>query len=191
MSIVLDPSKNFVAIQIMYIEDVDEKHGNTRYYFINSRADMDNWKAKGYLTETEMTEVLSKPEPEPEPARTAQKQPGMPVQPPKPPQDPKKIISVLKTWWSRMTWKEQNQIYATCLHQVPTNEGRSRTELDMIAYRDQKLKTCLKKWDLKDDNGQDMPITETIIDQLVPEVAQELLNSFELVTEASEDELKN
>ena len=189
MSIVLDPSKNFVAIQIMYIEEIDEKHGNARYYFINSRADFDNWKAKGYLTEAEMSEVLSEPDP---PPRTAQKsQPGMPVQPPKPPQDPKKMISVLKTWWSRMTWKEQNQIYSNCLHQVAVAEGRPRTELDMISYRDQKLKTCLKKWDLKDDNGQDMPITENIIDQLVPEVAQELLNSFELITEASEDDLKN
>ncbi len=187
MSIVLDPSKNFVAIQLMYIEEKDEKHGNIRFHFVNSRADLDNWKSKGYLTETEMSEVL----PEPEPAKTTPNQPGMPVQSPRPPQDPKKMISVLKTWWSRMTWKEQNQIYANCLHQIPTSEGKTRTELDMISYRDMKLKTCLKKWDLKDDNGQEMPITDTIVDQLVPEVAQELLNSFELVTEASEDDLKN
>lgn len=189
MSIVLDPSKNFVAIQLMYIEELDEKHGNTKFYFISSRADLDDWKAKGYLTEAEMPETLPDSVQPPQPAQ--KNQPGMPVQPQKPPQDPKKVISVLKTWWSRMTWKEQNQIYSSCLHQVPTGEGKARTELDMISYRDLKLKTCLKKWDLKDDNGQDMPITETIIDQLVPEVAQELLNSFELVTEASDEQLKN
>lgn len=182
MSIVLDPSKNFVAIQLMYIEEKDKKHGSMRFHFISSRADFDNWKAKGYLTETEMSEVLPEPE-----AKTIQNQPGMPAQSPRPPQDPKKVISVLKTWWSRMTWKEQNQIYASCLHQVPMSEGKTRTELDMISYRDMKLKTCLKKWDLKDETGQDMQITDTVIDQLVPEVAQELLNNFELVTEASEE----
>ena len=90
-----------------------------------------------------------------------------------------------------MTWKEQNQIYSRCLRQIPEAEGKTRTELDMIMYRDMKLKTCLKKWDLKGDNQQDIPITENIIDQLVPEVAQELLNNFEKVTEASEDDLKN
>lgn len=184
MSIVLDPSKNFVAIQIRYIEEQDEKHGNVRYHFINSRAEFDKWRTKGYLTETEMSEELSGPNPDP----VQKNQPGMPLQPPKPPQDPKKIISVLKTWWSRMTWKEQNQIYSRCLRQVGA-EGKTRTEMDMISYRDLKLKTCLKKWDLKDDNGQEMPITDTIVDQLVPEVANELLSNFELVTEASEEQM--
>jgi len=179
MSIVLDPSKSFVTIQLMYIEDKDEKHGNSRYYFVNSRADFDKWKAKGYQTEEEITKAAAVPD----------KQPGMPV---KPPQDPTKVIQVLRTWWSRMTWKEQNQIYSRCLRQVPgANEGATRTELDMISYRDMKLKTCLKRWDLKDDAGQDIAVSEVIVDQLVPEVAQELLNNFELVTEAGEDDLKN
>jgi len=186
MSIVLDPSKNFVTIQIMYIEEKDSKHGNARYYFINSRADFDKWKSKGYLTEEEMEKITAVPAPAPQ-----KEQPGMPVQPPKPLQDPTKIISILRTWWSRMTWKEQNQIYSRCLRQVPGAEGKIRTELDMIAYRDMKLKTCLKKWDLKDDSKQEVPITENIIDSLVPEVAQEMLNNFEMVTEASEDDLKN
>ena len=186
MSIVLDPSKNFVTIQLMYIEEKDAKHGNTRYHFVNSRAEFDNWKAKGYLTEEEMEKAVAVPAPSPK-----KEQPGMPVQPAVPPQDPTKIISVLRTWWSRMTWKEQNQIYSRCLKQVHVEEGKTRTELDMISYRDLKLKTCLKKCDLKDESKQEVPITENIIDQLVPEVAQELLSNFEMVTEASDDQLKN
>lgn len=186
MSIVLDPSKNFVTIQLMYIEEHDKKHGNTRYSFINSRAEFDSWKSKGYLTEEEIDKANAVPDPVPQ-----KDQPGMPVQPSKPPQDPTKVISILRTWWSRMTWKEQNQIYSRCLHQVAGAEGKTRTELDMIMYRDMKLKTCLKKWDLKDDNKQEVSVTENIIDQLVPEVAQELLNNFEKITEASEEELKN
>ena len=186
MSIVLDPAKNFVTIQLMYIEEEDSKHGNTRYYFINSRAEFDKWKSKGYMTQEDMDKAAAVPAPSNAPQKD---QPGMPVQPPKPPQDPKKIISVLRTWWSRMTWKEQNHIYSRCLRQVPGAEGKTRTELDMISYRDLKLKVCLKKWDLKDDNKQDIQVSESIIDQLVPEVAQELLNNFEEVTEASEEQM--
>lgn len=184
MPIVLDPSKNFVAIQIMYIEQENEKHGNSTYHFIGSRAEFDTWKNKGYSTADE----LSKQQLEDKPKEA--NQPGMPL---KPPLDPKKVISILRTWWSRMTWKEQNVIYSRCIRQIPSESasGGTRTEMDMITYRDLKLKTCLKKWDLKDDNGQDIAVNENVIDNLVPEVAQELLNNFELVTEASENDLKN
>lgn len=186
MSIVLDPSKNFVAIQIMYIEEQDEKHGNTKYHFINSRAEFNNWKSKGYLTEEGIDKAAAIP-----PEIPQKNPPVASVQhsTPKPSHDPTKVISVLRTWWSRMNWEEQNQIYSRCLRQIPEAEGKVRTELDMIMFRDMKLKTCLKKWDLKDDNKQDIPITESIINQLVPEAAHELLNSFEKVTEASENEL--
>lgn len=164
---------------MMYIEDQDEKHGNSKFYFINSREDLDSWKKKGYLTTDEMNKSK---------LPDSESKPGMPE---KPPVDPKKVIQVLKTWWARMTWKEQNQIYSRCLKQATDSEGKTRTELDMIFYRDLKLKVCLKKWDLKDDNGGEIHVSDNIIDNLYPEVAQELLNQFELITEASETELKN
>ena len=185
MPIVLDPSKNFVAIQFMYIEEENEKHGNSTYHFIGSRADFDTWKKKGYSTVDEITQQQLDTK---DTDKQKTDQPGMPL---KPPIDPKKIIKILRTWWSRMTWKEQNQIYSRCIRQVPSEGGGARTELDMISYRDFKLKTCLKKWDYKDESGQDVPVSENIIDNLVPEVAQELLNNFELVTEANEEDLKN
>ncbi|MHA2279293.1 MAG: hypothetical protein ACXAC5_00170 [Promethearchaeota archaeon] len=179
MSIVLDPSKSFVNFQMMYVEEKDEKHKNSRFHFINSRLEFDEWKKKGYVTSDELEKSNLNP---------GKSEPGMPE---KPPINASKVIQILRTWWSRMTWKEQNQVYARCLRQSADAEGKTRTELDMIAYRDFKLKTCLKKWDLKDDDGQDIPVSEQIIDNLYPEVAQELLNHFELVTEASDDELKN
>jgi hypothetical protein len=167
----------------MYIEKTDEKHGNSTYHFIGSKGELDRWKSKGYMTEDEIDRLKAVPDPAP---GQPQLQPG----PPEKPHDPKKVISILKTWWSRMTWKEQNQIYSQCLRQVPSVEGKTRTELDMIIYRDMKLKTCLKKWDLKDGN-QDVPVSDSVIDMLIPEVAQELLNNFEMVTEATDDDLKN
>jgi len=180
MSIVLDPSKSFVNFQVMYIEEIDEKHGNSTFKFINSRAEFDEWKRKGYATSDEFKEWSRSSPPE--------NKPGMPE---RPQLDSKKIIQVLRTWWSRMTWKEQNQIYARCLRQSTDSEGKTRTELDMIAYRDFKLKTCLKKWDLRDEQGNEITVSDTIIDNLYPEVAQELLSQFELMTEASDTELKN
>jgi hypothetical protein len=162
----------------MYIEEEDDKHGNSRFHFINSREEFDSWKQKGYLTADEISKATLPP---------SQNKPGMPE---KPSVDPTKVVQVLRTWWSRMTWKEQNQIYSRCLRQTTDSEGKTKTELDMIAYRDFKLKTCLKKWDLKDGNNE-VPVSDTVIDNLYPEVAQELLNQFELITEASDTELKN
>jgi len=90
-----------------------------------------------------------------------------------------------------MTWKEQNQIYSRCLRNTAAADGTTRTELDGISYRDMKLKTCLKKWDFKDDKGEEIPVSESVIDRMVPEVAQKLLETFESVTEASEEDLGN
>jgi len=183
MSIILDPSKNFVAIQIMYIEEKDSKHDNVKYSFINSHAEFESWKAKGYSTKEEIeiskTTTASSP---------SENQPGMPVG--SSGQNSEKIIQVLKTWWSRMNWKEQNIILGQCFKQTTGSDGESKTDLDMIVYRDMKLKTCLKKWDLKDDNNQEITITPSVIDSLVPEVAQQLLNNFEQVTEATDKQLK-
>ncbi len=180
MGILLDPSKNFITIQLQYIEDENERNGTSRFYFINNRKEAASWVAKGYLTSDafEQAKLASSDKPTP----------GMPA---KPPPDPKKIVQILRTWWSRMSWREQNNLYARCLKQSTSPDGKARTDLDAISYRDMKLKTCLKKWDLKDDSGNEVTITETVIDNLVPEVAQELLNQFELLTEAGEEDLKN
>ncbi len=177
MGIILDPDKNFVTVQLMFVESKDEKHGASKFYFVNSRADFDAWKKKGYSTVDEGKTLDS-----------AEDKPGMPK---KPIQDPKKIIQVLRTWWSRMNWKEQNQIYARCLRQSTDSEGKTMTELDMISYRDMKLKTCLKRWDAKDDDGKEIQLGDNMIDLLDPTVAQQLLSEFEKVTEASEEDLKN
>jgi len=180
MSIVLDPTKNYINFQVMYVEEIDAKHQSIKFHFIKSREEFDSWKGKGYSTTDELEKLdLDK----------GKKQPPQPGMPEAPPIDPNKVIQILRTWWSRMTWKEQNIIYARCLRQSTDSEGKTRTDLDMIAYRDFKLKTCLKKWDLKDDKGNDTPISEHIIDNLYPEVAQELLNQFEQITEATDEEM--
>lgn len=172
MAIVLDPSKQFINITVYYIEET-MPHGHTVFHFVRSSKEFENWKTKGYHTEEEIRELL-KP--------TDQKKPAQNV-------DSSKIIEKIMTTWKRLTWKDQNTIFSKCLRTVPGLDGKPVTELDSISYRDQKLKTCLKKWDLRDENGQVSPVTTDTIDILLPEVAQELLNSFERVTEPTAQEL--
>lgn len=179
MSIVLDPDKNFVAIQVMFVEEKDEKHGNCKFNVINSKAEFDAWKKKGYLTSDEITQTDLTP---------TEDKPGLPK---KTVVDTTKIIQILRTWWCRLNWKEQNIIYARCLRQSTDVDGKVRAELDMITYRDMKLKACLKRWDAKDDNKKDIILNDQMIDWLDPTIARHLLDNFEKVTEASEEDLKN
>ena len=86
MPIVLDPSKNFVAIQIMYVEEKDEKHGNSTYKFIGSRTEFENWKKKGYSTIDELQQHQQL-----ESTKKEADKPGMPLTPPP---NPNKIIMI-------------------------------------------------------------------------------------------------
>lgn len=174
MSILIDAS-NLVTIAIFYVEE-KKKQGGTVFYFMKSQDEFEEWKSKGYITQEEFDKT---------------KQPINPGMPEAPQVDPEKIIQSLTTWWSKMSWKEQNLSYSRCLKQIVGPEGEQINTLDTLMLRDMKLKTCLKKWDLKDKEGQEVPVNDMVIDMLVPEVAQELLSSFERVTEIREDDLKN
>lgn len=176
MSILMD-SSNLIAIQIFYIEE-KKKQGGSIFRFMKNQEEFDEWKRKGYVTQEEFDKAQQK----------GNIDPGMPESPSL---DPEKIIQSLSTWWSKMSWKEQNSTYSRCLKQVTGPDGDQITILDTLAFRDLKLKTCLKKWSLTDNEGQEVPVSEMVVDMLVPEVAQELLTSFERVTEISEEDLGN
>lgn len=169
MSIVLDPNKQLVNIVTYYIEK-EKKAGNSVFYFINSAESMDEWKNKGYITKSGLAEKRKSGE-------DFATQAG--------------IIEELRTTWRRLTWKDQNDISAKSLMHIPTQDNQTRIQWDGIKFRDMKLKVCLKGWDLTDENGNKVPITNEVIDNLVPEVANQLLNDFERVTEPSEDDLGN
>lgn len=175
MSIVMDAS-SLITIQIMYIEET-RKHGSTVFRFIHSQDELDGWKEKGYLTQEEFDST-----------KMTKIDPGMPEAPVA---DPNKIISVLNTWWSRMSWKEENACYSQCMNNIVGTDGTPIMTVDAIKMRDMQLKTCLKKWSLTDNEGREVPISDLVIDNLVPEVANELLSAFEKVTEVSEEDLKN
>lgn len=166
MGILLNPDRRFISIDIYYVEEI-KQHGNSVFHFIHSPSEMNEWKAKGYVLEGD----------QPQPAGTAQKK-------------PEKMIHRLNTNWTRLTWKEQNTITAHCIKTVSGSDGRTAYEIDGIKLRDLKLKMCLKKWNLIGEQGQHIEVTPEVIDTLDPVVANELLSSFERVTEPSEVDLK-
>jgi hypothetical protein len=177
MPIVLDPTKSFVNITIYYIEE-RKKNGNSVFHFINSAESLEEWKAKGYKTRQEITQELQNVNPNNQfnvPKATT----------PQVIAAHNKIIEVIQTVWKRMTWKEQNAVFAQSLRVIA-----GESEIDALKYRELKLRTCLKKWDAKDDDGNPLPLTPETLDNLCPEVASELLRSFERVTEPSEEDLK-
>ena len=100
-------------------------------------------------------------------------------------------LKELNTGWKILAWVEHNEINSECINYDTNEKGINVTGIDFIKFRDMKLKMCLKTWDLKDDNGQAIPITKDKIDLLNPDVANELLNGFEKVTEVGADELGN
>jgi len=182
MSIILDPNKSLINIEMYYIEE-KKKHGNTVFHFIKSKEEMEEWKKKGYRTEQEMQ--VSQPTIEKVPG--TEKVPGSVVQS----FDANKIINRVETSWKRITWSDQNTLLSVSMKNIPGSDGRMVAELDGIKYRDKKLKTCLKRWDIKDENGQIVQVNDNVIDMLAPEVAQELLASFERITEPTEEDSKN
>jgi hypothetical protein len=156
MSIIIDPAKTLVSIEILYLEE-EKRHGNTVFSFIRSKEELDQYVSDGYSPDST---------------------------------DPSKKIKSLKTIWKRLNWKEHNSIIAKSMLQAVSPTGQASSRLDPIIYRDQKLKTCLKKWDLKDDEGKDVELNDMIVDNLAPDVAQELLDAFERVTEMTSADLK-
>lgn len=167
MGILLEPNKRFVAIELYYVEEV-KTHGNSVFSFIRTREELEDWKKKGYTVEGDQTQ------PQPDPAKKSPK-----------------LINKLVTHWTKPAWKEQNTLISRSLR-TTTSEGRAINEIDGVKYRDLKLKLCLKKWSLLDEaSGQPVPVTPEVIDMLDPSVAQELLSSFERVTEPTPEDLKD
>ena len=163
MSIVLDPNRDqLLSIELHYVE-IKKKRGNTVFHVIHNAQEFEEWKAKGYTPIAELKQG----------------------------QQADKVIQKIQTSWRGIRWKEQNIIYSRSLRPSQKPDGTMFDTIDPLKYRDLKLKMCLKKWDAKDEKGNDIPVTDDIIDNLEPTVAHELLAAFEKVTEPNDDDLKD
>ncbi len=97
----------------------------------------------------------------------------------------KKRVQVLNTGWRSLTWKEQNDITKESMY-YDHNQGMQ--DVDYFSYRDQRIKKCLKSWDLKDDQGRPQPCDAERIDQLPAEVVFALVNKYDSAVTLDEEE---
>jgi len=178
MPFTLDPNRSVVNITIYYVEE-EKMHGNSVYHFIRSEQDMKEWTAEGFKVEPER-----KPAPHvPGAAQQYEKR--------EKPTFANRMIGLLRTTWRRPTWRDQNSIMTQATRRINTEGENINIEIDPVTYRDLKLKKCLVGWDILDNDGKPVDVTPDTIDLLPPEIAGELLSSFEKITEPSETDLKN
>jgi len=165
MPIIIDPNKQLINITCYYTEKA-KPHGNSLYYFIKSAEELQRFKDRGFVLESEAAKDIN----------------GKVTTP------PDKIIYVLETTWRTPTWRDQNLIFTKSVKHLTRPDGTFTNEIDAIAYRDWKLKVCLKKWNVMSTDNKPLDVTEGLIDNLNPVVAQELLAAFEKVTEPNESD---
>lgn len=99
-----------------------------------------------------------------------------------------KIIEVLKTKWSLLTWKEQNEVMKVSSQTI--NQQTGERQFNFLAYRDAMVKRCLREWNIT-ANEKAVPVTPDAIDRLPAPIVTNLYQKFERLIDYSEKELGN
>jgi len=93
-------------------------------------------------------------------------------------------IKVLTTMWKVLSWGDQNNLSKMCERYTPDGlQG-----IDYFKFRDLRMKSCIKSWDIKDIKGTPVPVTSEIIDTLPPDIVFALIDRYDTTTEGSQDE---
>ena len=99
-----------------------------------------------------------------------------------------KSVEILKTKWSLLTWKEQNEVMNLSSQMINPQTGER--QFNFLAYRDAIIKRCLKEWDIT-LNEKPIPVTSEAIDSLPGPVVTNLYQQFEALIDYTEKELGN
>lgn len=99
-----------------------------------------------------------------------------------------KSVEILKTKWSILTWKEQNEVMNLSSQVISPQTGEKL--FNFVAYRDSIIKRCLKEWNIISD-GNAVPVTSEAIDSLPSMVVTNLYQQFETIIDYTEKELGN
>jgi hypothetical protein len=99
----------------------------------------------------------------------------------------KEEVQVLHTKWRPLLWIEHNEVSEKASNS--TNLQTGEREFNFVAYRDAIVKKCLKEWDIKTSEGQDVPVTPENINRLPASVIATLYRKFESAIEYNENEL--
>jgi hypothetical protein len=96
-------------------------------------------------------------------------------------------VETINSKWKQSNWQEENSILDKCMR---TNDMTGMPETDFIKYRDMKVKTMLKDWDLRAEDGTKINCNKDMINRLPAEIVFALLNKFESLTAFDADEQK-
>jgi len=102
-------------------------------------------------------------------------------------QSNEKNIEVLNTKWKPRSWQVNNLIIQ---NSQTYNPQTGAEELDIIKYQDNLIKQCMISWDLKDEEGNDVPITPDNIDDLPLEIVRYLVSTYDRSNIMSSEERK-
>lgn len=97
-------------------------------------------------------------------------------------------VCLLKTQWRILSWKSQTEITRESAY---FNRQEAFQDLDIWKFRDLRIKACMVSWDLKDDNGQAVPVKPDVIDQLPADVVLSLVSKYDLAVSLNDEESKN
>lgn len=102
--------------------------------------------------------------------------------------DPEKkdLVKTNRFNFTQLTWAANNAL----LQKATTyNFQKNESELDYVKLRDGRFKAILRGWDLKDAQGNALPLTEQAIDRLQPAVIFSLLEKYELAMAPDKEEI--
>jgi len=97
----------------------------------------------------------------------------------------KSTLQVLNTQWKNLSWSEQNTMMKVC--EKPNAPGELPS-FDWSLFQDQRVKNCLKSWDMKTDDGKPIPVSSDNIDRLPNTIVRDLLDKFDAVTQIGDEE---
>ena len=96
--------------------------------------------------------------------------------------------NTIKTKWLKENFKSSNDIMRNCM---TFNAATGQPMVDAGLFRDSRIKTFMKEWDVKDKDDYPIALTPEKIDSLKSPIANALLNEYDRKVSGSEEELGN
>jgi len=101
----------------------------------------------------------------------------------------KQEVELLETQWKSLNWKEDTEVMRVSTSSIDAVTGTSGW--NFYKYRDSMVKKCLKKWNLRDDEENEVPVTEENIDNLPSSIILGLYDKFNNLINYTDEDLKN
>jgi len=96
-------------------------------------------------------------------------------------------IDSITTKWTVPTWHTNNYLVRSSTFYSPS-EGLNK--LDFSKYQDNLFKTCLKEWDIEDDEGKIVSLNPDTIGSLPTVIANALLDKYDNCLRLEDDDKK-